>query len=624
MQSVWTRATQLACSCRCPACLRSKPAAVRRIATAAGNVATRSFSTGTLLYSAIFAAACVVDGETKAQRRKQWDNAIVKAKQEVEVIENNTQQRVRYVLNSLPGATVELQREIDSIQLTSEDVYKYGSGIGAKRPYLPISTAPSPHPEHLPPQSLWSGDGRRERASKEYLSEKKLRLTELAVARLVLNMLLAIDLDGKSKTELDILPDSIRSFASLSRADQRTASATIKSEIKKLAAMLRTWERGPDLDLSIPTPFYMLATKRAYERAQVALTMAIKSHFDNHQKGRISFPTLVVRICHDFLTSPAPPSLQAYNLLLVGFLEAHQNIARYQIIDALVDLQREARYRPNEFTCCAILRSYRKRNLPQAFARFVSLMRAQDGDALMLANGNVNITPASRGRLVRLPHNPRKVLQAINPNALLFREMILGVLKFTGFHAAIEIVRNLKAEAWGLDWQCLRMLMRDCVMRRDWEGGVMIWEQMCELREKTGECMPGKIQAVMLALCQVCEQVERFKKLFRIAVGEGHDPQKLLQLVLRVFEEVEAVSIDDKDNVSLRPNAPVDASMVQDIHVQWEPADQNSVDVPDDGVEPPSANKAEFELAGSVSNDAGTIHTSPIFEQKSQHAVASG
>src|SRR5262249_4651680 len=285
----------------------------------AGNVASRPFSTGTLLYSAIFAAACVVDGGAKAQRRKQWDDAIAKTKQEVEAIEKSTEQRLRSVLD-LPGAAEQLQREVDSIRLTSEDVSKYGPGIGAKRPYLPVSTAPSPHPEHLPPESLWSGDARREKDSKIRLSEKKLRLTELAIARLVLNMLLVIDLNGKSEAELDVLPDSIRPFASLSRADQRTASEAVKSEAERYAALLRACERGPDPDLSIPTPFYTRTTKGAWHHAHTALTKAIKSHFDNYQNGQISFPTLVVHICHDILTSPAPPSLQAYNLLLVGFL----------------------------------------------------------------------------------------------------------------------------------------------------------------------------------------------------------------------------------------------------------------------------------------------------------------
>ena len=199
----------------------------------------------------------------------------------------------------------------------------------------------------------------------------------------------------------------------------------------------------------------------------------------------------------------------------------------------------------------------------------------------MLANGEVKITPTSRGRLVRLPHEPRKVLQAVNPNSLLFQEMIMGVLKFTGFQATIEIVQNLKAEEWGLDWHCLRMLMRDCVIRRDWEGGVMIWEQMCRLKEKAGGYIPERIRATMLALCQVCEQVERFKELFRIAVGEGHEPRKILQLVLQLLEEV---SVDDEDN----------------------------------------ANKAEFEVAGSARRNTGAIYTSPMFEQKPQHVVALG
>jgi len=593
---------------------------VRRVTIAAGNIASRPFSTGTLLYSAIFAAACVVDGGAKAQRRKQWDDAIAKAKQEVETIEKSTQQRTKNILGSLPGATEQLQREVDSIQLTVEDVSKYGSELGAKRPYLPISTVPSPHPEHLPPQSLWSGDTRREKDSKECLSQKKLRLTELAITRLVLNMLLAIDLNGRSEAELDALPDSVRPLASLSRADQRTMSAAVKSEAERLATLLRPWERGPDLDLPIPTPFYKRATKWTYQRACTALTTAIQLRFDNHRIGQISFQTLVVQICHDILTSPAPPSLQTYNLLLVGFLRAHQSHARFQIIDALVDLQREARYRPNEFTCSAILRSYRKRNLPHAFARFVSLMRAQGGDALMLANRNVKITPASRGRLVRSPRDPRKVLQAVNPNSLVFREMIRGVLKFTGFHAAIEIARNLKAEAWGLDWQCLRMLMRDCVMRRDWDGGVMIWEQMCGLQETAGGYMPGKIHAAMLALCQVCDQVERFKELFQKAVGEGHAPQKIVQLVLQLFQEAKALIDDDEDDVGHLPDTPgeiMDENSVQDIQMPWEPPDLTPT-------EAPIADKTESDVASIAPRHAGAFSVSPMFEEEPRYTAAPG
>jgi len=624
MQSVWTRATQFACSCRCPTCLYSKSAVVRRITTTAGSLTSRPFSTGTLLYSAIFAAACLVDGGAKEQRRKQWDDTIAKRKREVEAIEKDTEQKARHILGWLPDASEQLQQEVDSIQLTSKDISKYGPGIGETRPYFPISTAASPHPEHLPPQSLWSGDVRREKASKECLTEKKLRLTEIAIARLVLNMLLIVDLNGKSKAELDNLPESIRPFASLSRADQRAASAVVKSKAERFAALLRTWERGPDPNLPIPTPFYRRASKRAYHRVQTALTMAIKAHFDNYKDSQISFQTLVIHICHDILTSPAPPSLQAYNLLLVGFLESNLNNFRFAIIDAIIDLQREARYRPNEFTCSAILRSYRKRNLPEAFTRFVLLMRAQDGDALMLANGKVEITPASRGRLVRLPHNPKKVLQAINPNTLVFQEMIMGILKFIGFHAAIEIVRNLKVEAWGLDWSCLRLLMRDCVMRRDWEGGMMIWEQMCRLNEKEGRYMPGRIHAAMLALCQVCEQVERFKELFPKAIRDGHHPRKILQLVLQLFKEVEAISVGNEDDVGHEPDSSgdvVDANMIQDIQIQWEPPDQTSVGFLDNGVELPDIEMAKSEVAGIAPEYAGVISTS---KQELQHAVAQG
>ena len=535
MQSLWTRASQLACTCRCPSCLHQKASIVRRVSSVAGKFTSRPFSTGTLLYSAIFAAACSVDSTSKEQRKKKWDNAISKTKRDIESIEETHEKRISAILTSYDGAVPEpFQDDLTSVRLTTHDVVRWSPGISDKRPPLPMSTAEDVHPEHLAPQSLWSGPERRLKAARREWTEKKLRLTELAITRLVLNMLLAADIDSKSGAELEGLPPSVRPFASLSRADQRRAVREVKAEVSNHVALLKPWERGDARQLPVPTPHYKQLEADRHWRIDSRLARTFKTLFEDLNQKQVSFESTIINICDQLLTSPVPLTLQPYNTLLVGFLRHDKSIARFAAIEALVDLGREAHIRPNEFTCAAILRSYRVRNDPFKFAKFVSLMRAHD-DALMLANPTIQITDACKGRLVR---KGNKVLQGIAPSTMVYRELILGVLKFVGFDTAIEIVKRLNSEHWGLDWDCLHLLMMDCVMRGAWDDGMLIWKQMELLAIKAGGLVPDKIQAMMLALCKACERLEEFNKKFEQALKDGYSRERILQLVTRVFAAV--------------------------------------------------------------------------------------
>lgn len=529
MQSLWTRATQLACTCRCPSCLHQKASVARRVSTIAGRLASRPFSTGTFLYSAIFAAACAVDGGAKAQRRKQWDDAISKAKHEIQSIEENTKEIAGGILGSLDGASKELQDEVESVRLTVDDVLTWQPGVLAQRPPPPISTVDNPHPEHLPPQSLWSGPVRRKKASEIDWTKKKIQMTELAVARLVLHMLLAVDMDAKSGAELEALPESVRPFASLSRKNQRDAAEAIRREVYDYVCHLKAWERGTFNKLPVPIPKYFQPRTERGERQATRLTNTLWWRFKNLDKRRVDIQALIISICDSLLTCPVPPSLQAYNTLLVGFLDLRSVNARFIILDALINLCREAHYRPNEFTCAGILRAYRSQNNPEKFAKFVSLMRAKD-NALMLARPDISISEASRGRCVR---KGKKVLQAVHPSPMVYKEMVLGVLKFVGFEPAIKIIQNLQQESWGLDWSCLRLLLINCVMRRAWEDGMMIWQQVEMLAQKADEQVPTALHAVKLALCKICDRLEEFNEQFEKALKEGKTAAVLLQRATR-------------------------------------------------------------------------------------------
>lgn len=619
MQSLWTRATQLACTCRCPSCLHQKVSAARKVSTIAGRLTSRPFTTGTFLYSAIFAAACAVDGGAKSQRRKQWDDAISKTKQEISALEQSTNERAKSILGSLDGAAEQLQEEVDSARLTLDDVIAWSPGIYDKRPAIPTSTIDYPDSENLPPQSIYSGPIRRKKASEIPWTNKKINMTELAIARLVLHMFIAIDIDGKSGAELEALPESVRPFASLSREEQRKAAEAIRMEVHDYVRYLQPWERGVRRELPVPPPNYDQPATPFGEAQKLRLTKTIGTLFKDLDNNKIDYQTLVVNISDHLLTSPVPPSLQAFNILVLGFLEQKQRQSRFIMIEALVNLCREAYYRPNEFTCAGILRAYRLSDRPDKFAKFVSLMRAK-GDSLMLARPDISINAKSQGRLVR---KQDKILQAVQPSTMVYEEMILGVLKYVGFDAAIDIIRNLAAEAWGLDWNCLYGLMMDCVARRAWEDGLMIWTQMKVLAKKSRGEMPTRIHGVKLALCKVCDRIEEFDEQFERAIEEGKSPSSVLHWATRAFiaaeragdkddysdEDMEVPSLEEEE-VNLEARRQLKQGLDRHERASWEGVGERNK-----GLIKPSPREAAVEAVAVPLKPPDTFQESPTFDE---------
>jgi len=589
MQSLWTRASQLACTCRCPSCLHQKASIVRRISSITGKVTSRPFSTGTLLYSSIFAAACTLDSAAKEQRKKKWDAAITKAKQDIESIEQANTERLNSILASHDATAAEaFGEDLTPIRLTTEEVATWTPGILDKRPHFPISTAESPHPEQLPPQSLWSGPQRRLKAAQSLFSEKKLRLTELGVTRLVLEMFLAVDIDSRSRAELETLPASVRPYASLSRADQRQALSAVKAEVGEYVALLNSWDRGEARPLPVPTPYYKQLENDRHELIDQRLVTSFKDLFEHLNLGRISIEAMIINISNLLLTSPAPLAIQPYNVLLIGFLQHSKSAARFPVLEALIGLSGRVGLRPNEFTCAAILRAYRVLEDRRMFAKFVALMRAQD-DSLMLARPDVKITDQSEGRLVR---KGRKVLQAVLPSTIVYRELILGLLKFMGFDTAIQIIRKLNTERWGLDWDCLHLLMMDCVVRRAWDDGMIVLEQM-ELLRRKARSLPAKIHAMILALCKACDRFEEFEKKFQYALDCGHSRERILNLITRVFVDVER-------------NADRKVSGVQFARDSPEEEEQPSVEATEEHNALPTNHQRAVEHDGTVPNQMAT------------------
>ncbi|KAI9722045.1 MAG: hypothetical protein M1812_002005 [Candelaria pacifica] len=80
MQTLWSRAAQSNCSCRCSSCLSAATAVARRTTTATGRRRLKAGEAFTFFYSSIFATAAVADAKVKENRRNEWDRVISEAR----------------------------------------------------------------------------------------------------------------------------------------------------------------------------------------------------------------------------------------------------------------------------------------------------------------------------------------------------------------------------------------------------------------------------------------------------------------------------------------------------------------------------------------------------------------
>ncbi|KAI9789068.1 MAG: hypothetical protein M1835_001915 [Candelina submexicana] len=80
MQTLWSRAAQSKCSCRCSSCLSAATAVTRHTTTATGRRRLKAGEAFTLFYSSIFATAALADAKIKENRRNEWDRVITEAR----------------------------------------------------------------------------------------------------------------------------------------------------------------------------------------------------------------------------------------------------------------------------------------------------------------------------------------------------------------------------------------------------------------------------------------------------------------------------------------------------------------------------------------------------------------
>ncbi|EME40815.1 hypothetical protein DOTSEDRAFT_74399 [Dothistroma septosporum NZE10] len=529
MQTLWSRVAQVRTVCSCPQCAASVHGVSRNAATAASRRMPRYWTSSTIWYSGIFASAATLDATVKMQRREKWDLAIAEVKQEL----------ARPEPAPLEQADAQMPDELTSVSdytpISIDDWEELetntDSSIGRMhKPQWPTNTGPPLRREHLPPQSIYASEWRRNTADSLRWGHKKLERTSLSIELMQLKMFLELRLSPNDLEDAaQAVPASYARYLRLPPAQIKRLLRNKVNDFERLGRLdgkdvdLRGFERSPG-DLLLTK--YQQDDLGQYRHTTRNMNRMLQVFFHEAHIGTRSIPNLLGKVYFTIGTSSAPPDVDTYNILLANL----SHLRRHRLVeDAIISLQR-THMRPNEVSLAAILNHYTIISDAERFRLMVLRMLGRRG-GLMAARRDILITDAGRARLVGNGRNDR-ILQLPYPTPLVFGALIKGVLHFSGFEKALQICSGMSQDGWGLCMSGMSPLLQDCAQRGDWESGLAVWQRIQALKAKSDNRVrqgwaaePVKPQTYisMLRLCISAKQRDMFNEV----LDQVHDLGKL-------------------------------------------------------------------------------------------------
>lgn len=410
----------------------------------------------------------------------------------------------------------------------------------------PANTGAPLQQRRLAPNSMYAEDWQRDNLAKRSWTLKKVAMMQTSMDILLLEMI----------RELQLRDESYLASESIS-ADFRPAfhqeAEDIASRLDERHDRLRILRRAhfdmthytlpdaPEKEFPIPPDENSMCNYaedgEGHSRAmQRELNESLRRLFSLHSRQKINRPTMYGHILYSLSTSPAPPNMDTFNNLLLGFSAAED-----PIITNVIRSFRRCHMRPNEMTLATVLNHMAKSDNLDGFRYWIELIRGRN-NGLALARPDVAITEASRARLIHHPEHPERIIQLPYHTPVVFGAIIAGVLKFTGFEAALQICQSMGQEGWGLCMAGLTPLLHDCVQRSDWDSGMTVWKQILALKEKSrrqldSQWVSERIRldtfATMLKLCSRCNRRDYFDGVWQMAIKSHRDATKKLEEMLK-------------------------------------------------------------------------------------------
>jgi len=529
MQTLWSRIAQsggAGSACKCPQCLTFAGGLTRRVGAGASRRTPKYLTSSTLWYSGIFAAAATLDAGAKVRRREKWDRAIAEVRHELGKEEEEEEEEE-------DDAGLVGRQKTDEALVEEDKGVLYCPGIldevfqelepTFKQPRWPSNTGPPLEPRNLAPESIYAHSGRRAKREARAWTPKKVEAISLSVDLLQLRIMIALINRSLSGEAALAVPEEYGAHLRKSRDSLHAHKATLKKDLGRVRHAPSTLEGYERTSPHVPLNAFssIEAGERGY-RTPRDLNLSLQSLFKEHKRQGITTPTLLARICYNLSVSSLPPNLDTYNTLILGLSAAEQP----DIVTHIIRSLHQCNLRPNETSIAAILEHYTATDDAPSFVHFVQKMRGKH-NGLSLARPDIRITAVSSGRLIPGEDDPTKIIQLPYPTPKVFAALIAGVTKFGGFDTALGVCKNMGEEGWGLCMSGLDPLLQDCADRKDWEAGLIVWEQVQQLeakskrmassRQQAPERIPLQVYAAMLRLCLSSGEQERYEDIWQQA-----------------------------------------------------------------------------------------------------------
>ncbi len=521
MQTLWSRAAQSKCTCRCSNCLSSASTLSRRTTTATARRRLRFGDTFTVFYSSIFATAAVADAKSKSDRRTNLERAIAEAKGELKQLENRDsivdqpggrttdrnkedKRRRRPMWNEvLTVRRKDLREDWAAGTWTSDNIFEEyeDSWVVHDSPKGLIRRVQSV------PRSI---EANLAASSPQQLHLKELRARELSIAKLVLR-LLAQTKPTKSEYHQK-LPRNKQQPNTLNRP-AATMQNDLKLKIAEMEARFQTLQGGKEPTRTRPPGWPAAPTYDADHLSSDDnrnLDNVLLSIFRKHGEIIKNHQLLIEEICQHLLLRTSPPNVTTYNILITRLTRLRQN----RMVRIVLESFNECHIRPDEVTISAMLKFYTVTGDKEGFHTCVRRLQGPEG-GFALAKPNVKTTEAGEVFLVRSSNG--ELVPKVSVNQHVLGALIHGYLKFNSVKKAMEVYSQMLRGGWETNIAILTSILRRCQYTHSWVEGYAVWKQIKRVSQKVWL----KPYLWMLQLCRVCNRAGYHQQLLKELKLEG-------------------------------------------------------------------------------------------------------
>lgn len=418
----------------------------------------------------MFASAAIIDSMRKDERRRELDQQLDEAKQELAELQEQSK-----VLRSRSGINPDglTSKQMDILWRAMKQVYN-------ERPYkkeiaIPATITASELIDNLrhnyyqcQPESILH-DGRQ--------------IDYAELERAIMEESESCSAPG-ARTETQLRHETSR-FLNMIREIFTTAGRMDRSRVTRpsfseVHAMLQDNHTNYTFRSTDPE-----AARKTTQTLNESLRKLLAS--------KLPFKEKMGRLCYNMMVSPHVPDIHTYNTLIAGF----DKCGYYQLSEAVIYSFFYGRYiRPTESTYVAILNHYKLVNRPGQFllnvARITGLddkvgakMRRRHYDSL----DRIHEQRWATSNVASKTLSGDYIMEHMPLNRALVEEMMSGLLRFKLFdQAAVLFVGCLKSGVM-LGGDMVRRLLDECIAALDWSAGMELVRAMSQFGRQWRQLM---------------------------------------------------------------------------------------------------------------------------------------